>query len=87
MLSLKLRWIYLLKLIEKPVIHCEEEDDKNLMMRLSTKIIESGSRVKNNRKKNTLADNYKKMIRSENKSEVDCRILQLLDDEMKLYID
>jgi len=79
--------IDLLKLIEKPVIHCEEEDDKNLMMRLSTKIIESGSRVKNNRKKNTLADNYKKMIRSENKSEVDCRILQLLDDEMKLYID
>jgi len=78
--------ISLLKLLDKPVIHCDD-DNKNLMMQLSRTIIESGKRRSRAIKENTLVDNYKQLIRSENKSEIDSRILQLLDDEMKLYLD
>ena len=78
--------ISLLKLLDKPVIHCDD-DNKNLMMQLSRTIIESGKRRSRAIKENTLVDNYKQLIRSENKSEIDSRILQLLDDEMKLYLE
>ena len=77
--------ISLSKLLDKPVINCDG-DNPNLMLQLSTTIIESGN-IKRLKRKNPLLDIYKQMIRSENKSEVDCRILQLLDDEMKLYSD
>ena len=77
--------ISLLKLLEKPVINCDE-DNPNLMLQLSTTIIESGN-IKRLKRKNPLLDIYKQMIRLENKSEVDCRILQLLDDGMKLDSD
>jgi len=77
--------ISLLKLLEKPVINCDE-DNPNLMMQLSTTIIESGNII-SLKKKNPLVDIYKQLLKSESKSEVDCRILQLLDDGMKLDSD
>jgi len=77
--------ISLLKLLDKPVISCDE-DNQNLMVQLSRTILESGLISSRFRRKNTLVENYKHMIRSENKSEIDCRILQLLDDEMKLRL-
>jgi len=77
--------ISLLKLLEKPVINCDE-DNPNLMMQLSTTIIESGNII-SLKKKNPLVDIYKQLLKSESKSEVDCRILQLLDDGVKLDSD
>lgn len=35
--------------------------------------------------KNELCENYINLVRKDSKSDIDCRILQLLEDEIELY--
>ena len=78
--------ISLLKLLEKPVINYDE-DNQNSMIQFSKTILESGNLSQRSRMTKNIVDVYKQIIRSENKSEVDTRILKLLEDEMKLYLE
>ena len=71
----------LFNLLDKPLIHCEDEfdDEDNLHLTLSNLIME---KISDSEKK--MFEIYKLLAKSEIKSKVDRRLLKLVEDQINL---